>query len=160
MKKKTIHLLVIVTLMFTAACGTDSTGNETATANEPRRLAKIQNKRADNGELAGTWVATELSYTSKKKPIKTQDMKKMMKASITMTIKANGHYSYKTKIMGMTKTESGKMKRNGNRIITDNSDFKMSLSGNKLIMTSDNNHKWDFGRGNEPAISKAVFVRR
>jgi len=159
MKKKTIHLLVIVTLMFTAACGTDSTGNETATANEPRRPTKIQNKRADNRELAGTWVAKDLSYISKKDPSRTQDMKKMLKAAISMTIKTDGHYSYEVKMMGMTKTESGMMQQNGNRITTDNPDFKMMLSGKTLTLTVEN-QQWDFGQGKEAAISKAVFVRR
>ncbi|MFQ5640550.1 MAG: hypothetical protein ACE5IR_21425 [bacterium] len=150
MKNKTISLLVLSTMMLVVACSSND-------ASESGK--KSGNKSADNGSLAGTWVATELSYTSKKKPTKTQDMKKMMNASITMTIKSNGQYSYKVKMMGMTKTESGTIKQKGNRIVTDNPDFKMTLSGNTLIMTGDN-QKWDFGRGREPAISKAVFVRK
>ncbi len=82
----------------------------------------------------------------------------MLNASISMTIKSNGQYSYKVKMMGMTKTESGTMKQDGNRVITDNPDFKMTLTGKSLTKTSDN-QTWDFGEGKEPAISKAVFVK-
>ncbi|MFQ5606088.1 MAG: hypothetical protein ACE5IR_20400 [bacterium] len=152
MKKKTAHTIFIwlFAMMLAVAC---SSNDASESGN------KSGKKSAGSSSLAGTWVATELSYASKKKPTRTRDIKEMMKASITMTIKASGHYSYKVKMMGMTKTESGRVKKNGNRITTDNPDFKMSLSGNRLIMTSDN-HKWDFGRGKEPAISKAVFVRK
>ena len=83
----------------------------------------------------------------------------MLKAAISMTIKTDGHYSYEVKMMGMTKTESGMMQQNGNRITTDNPDFKMMLSGKTLTLKVDN-QQWDFGQGNEAAISKAVFVRR
>lgn len=149
MKNKAINLLVLVTMMIVAACSHSSSESEN----------KSGNKSADKISLAGTWAAKELTYTSKADPGRTQDMKKMLQASITMTIKANGHYSYDVKMMGMTRTESGTMKQKGNRIITDNPDFKMTLSGNTLTMTGDN-QQWDFGRGKEPAISKAVFVRK
>ncbi|MFQ5602717.1 MAG: hypothetical protein ACE5HS_05560 [bacterium] len=147
--KKTITVLFLVLTVMAAACSSGSSeSKDEKTASKSTKFA-----------LVGTWNAKELSYVSKKDRNRTQDIKKMLNASITMTIQANGHYSYKVNMMGMTKTESGTMKRDGNRIIMDNPDFKMTLAGKTLTLTNDN-QSWDFGQGKEPALSKAVFVRK
>lgn len=144
-----VYGLLLLTTAFIIACADGSSGSGNNTAS----------KGSGSTSLAGAWEAKELSYTSMSNPGRTQDMKKKLRAAITMTIKPDGHYSYKVKMMGMSKTESGMMRQKGSRIIMDNPDFKMKLAGNTLVMTSDN-HKWDFGHGKEAARSKAVFVRK
>lgn len=147
MKRLNYLLTVFVILVFTA-CNSESPEAE-----------KTDKKNISKSSLAGTWDATEMSYASTKNPGKSIDMMKEYNASLTMTIKSNGTYTYSATMMGMTTNQSGTMKKNGNNITSDNLDFKMTLAGNKLTLRVVN-QSWDFGSGKEPAISKAVFKRR
>ncbi len=146
--KRVPYLLAIFVVISFSACSTDSP-----------EVENKSKKSISNSSMAGTWDAKEMTYTSTKNPNKSLDMMNEFKTSLTMTIKTNGTYTYSAKMMGMSTNQSGTMKKDGNKITSDNPNFKMTLSGNILTLLVEN-QSWDFGDGREPAISKAVFKRR